>query len=672
MRLLVRIAVTVALTLSVGLGITGHVVSAQSSVANVVRAEASAVHAPAAPAGFASATVADTRFYTELGHNLSNLDVPDGDGATVAAGFLDSFQGSGGIARWGFPTSEVFVESDDLAAQYFQNGVIEFRMDSGVRPRLVWDHIGGGLGGSSDLGVEPDTSNPHDGVDVGPWGHKVSNFALDGTPTGFLDAFRQLGGRASLGFPKTEARVDTGEAGTLIAPGATPGVIRQYFQAAVMEYRPKTSVPVRLRMLGDTLRDRRYPNQSWGLYTAFRTAEPLEAGQVVGIDPLQRARPDEGTVQAVVEYIRPSLVRISTPDGGCGSGAFLDATGRVVTVWHVVDGFRDVTVSNFEGRQFTGRVIGGDEAQDLALLEVRDEDGRLVPSVPLDWGDSDQVGLGASLVVLGFPATLVGDGVDCSLSPTVTTGLLSTRTNFGGLDYVQTDAALNPGISGGPVTTMNGAVIGISVAGAVGLENTNFLIPEACARPIVDGWLELLNSGGSPPLPASATPAASGEPVVLIEAERLACESAGGFDSVADSESRTFDLQSTVRMHGAVGAMFVFGEFREGGSFDRDMIFLGPHLFDGKESRFTWIRIDPSGMRVIKIERNLDLIPSDDSPFDVRLVYQDRSTGLWVQGEMKHAEADLPYERVTLFVGCYPLEPDATVTFHNLRVTGIV
>ena len=79
---------------------------------------------------------------------------------------------------------------------------------------------------------------------------------------------------------------------------------------------------------------------------------------------------------------------------------------------------------------------------------------------------------------MGYGATLTNEGLDCAVDPTVTTGLLSNRVTAGGSEYLQTDAALNPGSSGGPVATLNGRVVGITIGGLGDLQNTNFPDPQ--------------------------------------------------------------------------------------------------------------------------------------------------------------------------------------------------
>ena len=120
---------------------------------------------------------------------------------------------------------------------------------------------------------------------IGTWGHRVSNFAVDGTETGFLDFFNTYGGEPQFGAPRTEARADSGAAGTLFMDDAPLGVVRQYFQNAVFELAPDRPQPVRLRLIGQSLRDRLYPN--WQGLTVFVDQEPVEKGQAIGIPDLR-------------------------------------------------------------------------------------------------------------------------------------------------------------------------------------------------------------------------------------------------------------------------------------------------------------------------------------------------------------------------------------------------
>ena len=216
-----------------------------------------------------------------LAHNIPNLRVTVG-GGDVACNFLSHYETTGGVTRWGFATSEVVEERPGSLTQYYQRGVVDCQERDGLwrmERRLVWDYLGGGLGDAPDLGTEPDLVSDQVGLPLGPWGHRVSNMAVDGTPTGFLDFFVELGGLQAFGHPKTDARLDDAPGAMLAIEGAESGVIRQYFQAAVFEHHPDSPEPVQLRLLGDAVRDRIYPFGSHQAFQSFQSAPALRYGQ---------------------------------------------------------------------------------------------------------------------------------------------------------------------------------------------------------------------------------------------------------------------------------------------------------------------------------------------------------------------------------------------------------
>lgn len=236
------------------------------------------------PTSRLAGTVLRTSFIqpdAHLAHNIPDLRLTVGTDL-VTCGFLSHYQTTGDLIRWGYPTSEVLEERPGALTQYYQRGVVDCHLRDGawrLERRLAWDYLGGGIGGSVDLGVEPHLLTEQPGLEAGPWGHRVSNFAIDGTPIGFLDYFESLGGVQTFGFPKSEARSDLDPRAVLHIPGANPTFIRQYFQAAVLEYHPGTPRPVKLRLLGDDVRDLVYPDDSHLAFPSFNPAQPLTVGQ---------------------------------------------------------------------------------------------------------------------------------------------------------------------------------------------------------------------------------------------------------------------------------------------------------------------------------------------------------------------------------------------------------
>ena len=187
-----------------------------------------------------------------------------------------------------------------------------------------------------DQGVEPGLRNPNPGEAIGPWGHKVADFSVEGVSTGFADFFHRLGGVSSFGYPKTDARRDNHPQAVLHDPARpVDSRIRQYFQAAVLELHPESAVaPVKLRLLGDTLRNRKYPNNARGSGTRHSPRSrrlpsvmmpALTCSRVAGGTGVA-----DGNVTGTVKHLQPSLLRIET-DRGCGSGFFVTANGYAVT-----------------------------------------------------------------------------------------------------------------------------------------------------------------------------------------------------------------------------------------------------------------------------------------------------------------------------------------------------
>ena len=180
-------------------------------------------------------------------------------------------------------------------------------------------------------------------------------------------------------------------------------------------------------------------------------------------------------VTKVVEQVGPSVVRLDIRHGGrgragSGSGVILSPDGLVLTNSHVVQGAKRVDVTVLDGRSFSGRVLGDDPDTDLALVRI-DEDATL-PAAKL--GNSKKVKPGEIAIAIGNPF-----GFDASVTAGVISALgRSLRSKNGRLieDVIQTDAALNPGNSGGPLVSSQGEVIGINTAIISGAQGICFAV----------------------------------------------------------------------------------------------------------------------------------------------------------------------------------------------------
>ena len=166
-----------------------------------------------------------------------------------------------------------------------------------------------------------------------------------------------------------------------------------------------------------------------------------------------------------------------------GSGFIIDAKGIVITNNHVIQGAEDILVRVDGDKEYKAKVIGADPLSDIAVLEIETKDN----FKPVKFGDSDKARIGDWVIAIGNPFGLGG---------TVTAGIISARNRSIGLsryeDFIQTDASINQGNSGGPLFDMNGNVIGINTAilGQSGSIGIGFSIPSNSAKLVIDQLIE--------------------------------------------------------------------------------------------------------------------------------------------------------------------------------------
>ncbi len=223
---------------------------------------------------------------------------------------------------------------------------------------------------------------------------------------------------------------------------------------------------------------------------------------VVNISSAQRSRSGRASGE-----LAPLQRKFDQPAVSLGSGFIIDASGIVVTNNHVIDNAENITVTLHDGREFTAVVKGRDRETDLAVLQL--EGGSKFPYV--SFGDSDAARVGDWVIAIGNPFGLGG---------TVTVGIVSARNrdiNSGQYDdFIQTDAAINRGNSGGPLFDMSGKVVGVNTAiysqtgGSVGV---GFSVPADLAETVVTqildygetrrGWLGVSIDDVTPELASS-------------------------------------------------------------------------------------------------------------------------------------------------------------------------
>ena len=179
---------------------------------------------------------------------------------------------------------------------------------------------------------------------------------------------------------------------------------------------------------------------------------------------------------------------------GLGSGFIIDSSGIIVTNNHVIEGADEITIILSDQTTYLAKLLGRDPKADLAVLKIDTGDKKLIS---VDWGNSDEARIGDWTIAIGNPLGLGG---------TVTAGIVSAISRDIGngpyVKFIQTDASINRGNSGGPLFNINGEVIGINSAiisqtgGSIGL---GFAIPSNSAKKIVQqlkdfgrtkrGWL---------------------------------------------------------------------------------------------------------------------------------------------------------------------------------------
>ncbi len=212
------------------------------------------------------------------------------------------------------------------------------------------------------------------------------------------------------------------------------------------------------------------------LSTAYQLVSKRVAPSVVHINVAS------SLVRGGSSEIDPRFQRLHPDTSGQGSGVIVDKAGYVVTNHHVVADSTEIHVALHDGRIVSGTVVGIDSLTDLAVLKIDAPDLE-----PAEWGDSDQLDPGALVWAVGSPF---------GLQHSITFGILSAKNRMTGTawqEFLQTDAAVNPGNSGGPLVDAHGRIIGINTA-IVGdaYQGISFAIPSNVAKQVY----EQLRTGG--------------------------------------------------------------------------------------------------------------------------------------------------------------------------------
>ncbi len=224
---------------------------------------------------------------------------------------------------------------------------------------------------------------------------------------------------------------------------------------------------------------------SIGVYTLFFEDDSADTASTEESSVVQQTSNEEGlTISEIAAKVTPSVVGInveSMMESGTGTGIIMSEDGYIITNAHVVSGMTKITVVLMDETEYEATLIGSDTQSDLALLKI-DATGL----TPAEFGDSDDLVIGAEVVAIGNPlgmdfAGTVSDGIVSGLNREV-------EIDGQVMNYIQTNASINSGNSGGPLVNSQGQVVGINsakISSAIA-EGMGFSIPINDALPILE------------------------------------------------------------------------------------------------------------------------------------------------------------------------------------------
>lgn len=228
------------------------------------------------------------------------------------------------------------------------------------------------------------------------------------------------------------------------------------------------------------------PVSSDGIRTSYADVVEKTSGAVVRIEAVTKAKPQaEMPKTPFDDFFKQFQQPNPGPERGVGSGVIVSADGTILTNAHVVDGAETITVLTIDNKSFDGKVVGIDKLSDLAVLKIEAQN---LPFLSL--GNSDNVRIGDIVLAIGNPL---------GIGQSVTSGIISAKGRRTGLsdgsyeDFLQTDAAINRGNSGGALVNLNGELIGINsqiLSTSGGNIGIGFSIPSNMAKSVMEQLLK--------------------------------------------------------------------------------------------------------------------------------------------------------------------------------------
>ena len=357
------------------------------------------------------------------------------------------------------------------------------------------------------------------------------------------------------------------------------------------------------------------------------TSSPKPAPTVIPIPGAAQSIAD------VVERTRAGVVRIAGTSGS-GSGFVVDPAGYILTNEHVIDGAGRLTVVFDDGTRLTPSVVASDPERDIALLKVSST--RKLTALPF----ATEAREGDEVVALGYP-------LDLRDRMTVTRGIVSAFRTLGGVAHVQTDAATNPGNSGGPLLNLMGEVVGMNTTVRREIQDRDFSaqgIGFAIRYEVLASRLAVMISGAS-----SALPTPTRTPTPRATAPQYAFGPVSGSlehddeNSIPEIDSRTNVVDSVIE------ATFTNTHSASGRSWSNGFMIRqasqGIHSIgiSGKGRWFHYLRIqtgDSKDDHLVQQGTSANIRTGTDAENHVRVIASGNTGWLFVNGTYE-AELDL-------------------------------